>query len=205
MIAQTKTRRRQTDSQTPRTSHAPSKSQPVMRPNVMPDALKSLPANAELHYALGGRSTSHASATQAADRVRSEYWTRSPRSSRGPARVRGIRLLHPSQYLRGDSLVIGTFLACATVVCIVGIAYLAVFANVQYLAHQLRTEQTKLTAATAKKHDLQDQIGRLSSPDLIAAMAPKMDMELPANHAYVDVPATAAPVPVHATVMAAAN
>jgi hypothetical protein len=109
-----------------------------------------------------------------------------------------------ARLFKGDWLVVRTFLACFAVLSVAGVLYFAIWANVAYEAAQVRSEQSKLNASTARQHYLLDQIGRLSSPDLIAAIAPSMNMELPKDHAYVDVPVPAAPEPVHAAIVASA-
>lgn len=124
-----------------------------------------------------------------------------PVASREQTRTRP----RPAAKVHRDTALTAIMIVCTAITCILLVCYLAVFANVQYLSYQLRSEQSKLSKATARQHELIDRIGRLSSPDQISSLAPSMNMELPTTHAYIDVPTGASAAAPHGTVMAAAN
>lgn len=109
-------------------------------------------------------------------------------------RVRAKRR-HAVTRVHRDVVLTWTIITCFVAFCAVGIFYVSVFASVQALSFQLHSEQFKLAQVTARHHELIDQIGRLSSPDVISAEAPTLGMELPTQHAFIDVPAPAPAAP----------
>jgi cell division protein FtsB len=78
-------------------------------------------------------------------------------------------------------------LAIMVGICLLGIGYVAKYAQVAMQGRQIHALQVQLASETARQHTLINEIGQLESPNRIAVAAQKMGMVMGDKADYVTV------------------
>ena len=150
-----------------------------------PRGRHSVPAGTHLRFALPQRDTDRTT-------VRRPAAADASLSSTTLARARGSRKAPAAPRSQGEAMMLSALLACAVVVCALGVIYLAAYMKVASQSRLIHSLQAQVTNETARQHELINEIGQLESPARIAQAAEKMGMVMGEKADYVIIHNTAA-------------